>query len=128
VNPLFIPPAYEKPTPKPRVKPASRKPLVFLDQPEKCRKCKQWCWTRKVGGKIPLHPSCDTRPEMLSDDPVIAVEALTTVARIFGPLAIATPPPPLPSEFGPCARCQHQCRRYGVWGDVFCPDCRKENR
>lgn len=105
------------------------KPIKFLDQPTPCRKCGLPCITVKIGGRMPMHPSCDPRYWTGYGEPQTDAEFVETVhmiAEVLGPLVLDAPPPPArPHDLGPCRRCRARTRAYGPWSHPLCPDCQK---
>lgn len=100
--------------------------LRFLDQPAPCRRCGKPAWTRKLGGRVPLHPSCDHRG---TDEPTVeqVVDLLADLSNLCGPLHLDPPAPPTqPEHVGPCVTCHKPTCRYGPYGRTHCYRCDEE--
>ena len=80
------------------------KPIKWLDEPVPCRRCGLPCITVKVGGRMPMHPSCDPR-YWLADtvpEPAEVSEAIYVLADALGPLTRNPPAPPVRSPTTIC--------------------------
>ena len=108
---------------------ASQRVLAFLDVPAECRRCDWPAYTKRLGGRVPMHPMCD--PDAWVD--AVPLGELLDLMHLLGERfggAVRDPPVPkaLPHEIGPCMRCHRSCRRYGPFGAMFCTDCRKKDQ
>lgn len=101
-----------------------KRPVViqFLDEPEPCRECGEPCLTRTIGGKVPMHISCDNRTD--KREPADLAKAIVALVEAFPMVRMDPPAPPVrPRDVGPCTRCRLPTRRYGDYGGALCPGC-----
>lgn len=101
--------------------------LKWLAAPTPCRECGLLTETIKIGGRLPMHVSCDPRAALLPADPLAMANAMylfgtrldADMRRKFSP----ADPEMTPEEIGPCVRCRRPTRRYGPYARLLCSYC-----